>query len=355
MNKNSTHLVGLGGCGCKLIDTFLSIDAAYDRTYINSNINEMSNLKFFNSEINALMIAGQGTGRDRNKSKEHLKGSKSKFFTFFENKINLYNSYVLFSSLDGGFGSGSVELVSTSIRSLEPDAKIIFVGACPKSTSRKVALENALDCYSDLLKLKKSGIINSIILIDNDKMEEEESFNRLCMNQLVKAFSMNNVEIDENDCRRVNGTSGYNVILELDSDYEDMAEAINEARQDSPFIIPTGLKCTSMLATFVKEDYNKDQALDMFTVRDFDKTDYNDENNMILLGGCKMPTAHMGKLKDKVAELEALHEEDDDDEEELFIANRNKKNGAVKQEVKKENTTSSKQRLRAMLDDDIWN
>ena len=344
---NNLLSIGLGGCGNKLLNAFMQLDSTKDGVFINSNINEMKNLSECNSD-NRLAIRGNGTGRSRRKAKESLKNDKDKISDYLAEKIMLYSQYQLISSGDGGFGSGSIGIVAKIIRFGRPDALIRVVLTFPKANSRRFSIENQLDCYNEILQLKKDGIINSIVIIDNNKMNNEDEFNKRCMSILLKSYDMVFNQIDENDLAITNFANGYSIPLELGAKGESLENAIDRAINNSPFLMPNSFRCSHMLGIFQREVYDKEEALEIIKVKEFDKTEYG-YDNMLLLGGCKMPSNHFSKLED---ELESL-EEDDEEEDEFMVKSifRSKRsNEAV-------TTTSSvvnKKQLREMLGDDFF-
>ena len=255
--------------------------------------------------------------------------------------------YQLISSGDGGFGSGSIGIVAKIIKFGRPDALIRVVLTFPKANSRRFSIENQLDCYNEILQLKKDGIINSIVIIDNNKMNNEDEFNKRCMGILLKSYDMVFNQIDENDLAITNFASGYSIPLELGAKGESLENAIDRAINSSPFLMPNSFRCSHMLGIFQREVYDKEEVLEIIKVKEFDKTEYG-YDNMLLLGGCKMPSNHFSKLED---ELERL-EEDDEEEDEFMVKSifRSKRSN----EVVATSSVVNKKQLREMLGDDFF-
>ena len=343
---NDLLSIGLGGCGNKLLNAFMQLDSTKDGIFINSNINEMKNLSECNND-NRLAIRGNGSGRNRRKAKESLKNDIDKIADYLMEKIQLYTQFQLLCSGDGGFGSSSVGIIAKIIRISKPDALIKIVSTFPKSNSRKLSIENQLDFYNEILQLKKDGVINSIVLIDNDKMNNEEEFNRRCMSILLKSYDMTFNQIDESDLAITNFANGYTIPIEISDKGETLERAIETAVNNSPFLIPNNLKCSHMLGILQKEVYDKDELLEIIKVKEFDKTEYG-YSNFVLLGGCKIPSNYFRKLED---ELEILDEEDDDEEE--FMVKSIFRNRKESEDIPK-NAIANKKQLREMLDDDFF-
>lgn len=346
--------IGTGGAGNKLLEAFLNeidiyegLQSTYDGLYINSNVNEMSKLEHFSASLNGLLINGNGTGRNPIKAKESIKLEKSKISNYFANRIGNYDIVNILSSADGGFGNGSISIITNIIRRLNKDIKINLLIAYPKTTSRKSSLENCLNLYSDILKLKNNEIINSILFIDNDKMKDENEFNKKVMKLYLESMELGSGELDSNDSKLINSASGYKQILSLDIEYKNNLQlAVDKAFNDSPFINSKSYKCTHIGAILEEDCFKKEEIVDIFTARDFDKIDYGNKN-IIVVGGCKMPTEHMNTLKNILQDI-------DDEfnlEEDTFIFSNNSINKSV---TKKSSEVAPKKSLRDLMDDDFW-
>ena len=337
MKMSNILTIGTGGCGNKLLESFLTIldnyeglQSTYDGLFVNSNINEMSKLSHFNAQMNGLCISGNGTGRSPKKAKESIKLKRSKISNFFASRINNYEIVNMFSSADGGFGNGSITIISNIIRRLNPTVAINLLIAIPKISSRKASLENTLDLYEDILKLREKGIINSILFIDNDNMVDEDTFNEKVCSLYLESIELGNGALDSNDSKLVNSANGYKVIFELDNRFRTMQEAIDGSIKVSPFVMPSKYNCTHLGAVLVEDDFNKNEAINKFNPKDFDKADYGSKN-IIVLGGCQLPNEHMNNLKKALEELE----NEDRVEEEIVFEGR-VKNKENKQEQKRQ-------------------
>ena len=366
-------IIGTGGCGNKLLESFLSIldktiglQSTYDGLFINSNTNEMNKLPHFNASINGLCINGNGTGRNPKKAKQNIKNDKSKLLNYFVSRIANYNSVYMVSSGDGGFGNGSISIIAKRLRGLSSSIDINLLIAMPKLSSRKASLENALDLYEDILELMgydKNGkrnnerpIINSVQFIDNDKMTEEDMFNEKVMRLFLESIELGNGALDSNDAKIVNSANGYKVIFELTSGIKTIQQAVDLSTKNSPFVMPSNSKCTHLGVVVKEDDYNKNEAIKIFNPKDFDKADYGNKN-IIVLGGCKLPNEHMNMIKES---LDQLNKEVNNSEEEFVISfkgrNKNEENETVNNIIPIEKSIVSEdseyERARKMLEDD---
>lgn len=356
-------MIGTGGCGNKILDEFFDlIDnsedllSTYDSVFINSNINEMNKMKHFDANINGLCINGNGTGRNPKRAKACIGREKSKIINFFKNRIQNYNMATIISSADGGFGNGSLKIIANILRQFNSELSINLLLAYPKISSGSASLENSLSLYKEIESMKKSGIINSSIFIDNNKMEEEKDFNKKVCKIYLKSMELGIGAVDGSDTTVLNSASGYKVIFDLD-DYihDNLQTAIDKNIKDSPFLMPLKFNCTHLAGVLEEGIFNKNDVLDIFHPKVFDKIDYG-ETNTIVLAGCQMPTASMNTLKSALVDLNIeMDSEEDEDEEFDFdleeIKSLNSKNEISKP---KEKSSEKPKSFRDMMDDDFW-
>ena len=336
--------IGLGGAGNKMLNAFMQLDSTKDGIFINSNVHEMKNLSECNND-NRLTIRGNGTGRNRKRAKESLKNDRDKIADYLGERIQLYTQFQLISSGDGGFGSGAIGIVAKIIKMGKPNALIRVVLTYPRANSRRFSLENELDCYNEVLQLKKDRIVDSIIIIDNNKMNNEEEFNKRCMGILLKTYNMTFSQIDENDLAITNFANGYTIPLELNK-HDSLEQAIDKAIANSPFLMPTSFKCSHLLGIFQKEVYDKEEVLEIIKIKEFDKVEYG-YDNILLMGGCKMPSHHFSRLED---ELELMSDEEEEEDEFMVKSIFRSK----REEVSSPSSVVNKKQLREMLGDDFF-
>lgn len=369
---NSILFIGTGGCGNKLVDEFASVlnnsiglTNVYDYKFINSNENEMSTLTNYNAVLNGIIINGGGTGRNQAEAKRSLKLDKSKVVNIFSSILHKYTTVYLVSSADGGFGSGSIDILAKVIRSISSNIKINLLAAMPKINSKKLGLENAIRFYEDVIDLSEKGIINSIQFIDNDVMHNEEKFNSQVVESVLDSLEFSSGVLDSSDSNLINSADGYKVVLPIRATKGTLSGAIEQAIKESPFVIPDNLDCTHLGGVFVKKEYDKDEVLNLFDIRDIDKTAYGD-SNIVVLGGCEMPDDHIRILQQSLDDLNRS------------FSNRSRSN--FKSNLGRSYTTSDREdtrptgrvqvnrtgntnnteqsqrdKLRALLSDDLWN
>lgn len=355
--NNNLLLIGTGGAGNKLLNTFLKIDDSYDAIFVNSNANEVKDLDMCKNDMR-LIISGGGTGRDRKTAVKHLTESTAKVFEFMSSKTELYTCYTILASMDGGFGSGSVPMLCKAIKRLKADAKVGVVLTFPSFKAKKLSLENAADCYNDILELKNDGFVESITFIDNNKMKDEDEFNELTMELLHNSFNLMRGSIDLTDTMITNFATGYKLPLSLSSEADCHEEALEYAKYDSPFLVPKGWKCTHMLTTVMEDNFSKNEFSDLIDAREFEKTEYNnDELNFVLMSGCRVPSEPFRKIEKKIEEIVQSIEEDDDEDEFLVRRAMTKSKSKMEEESKpepKQEPKISKRDLKKKIIKSLW-
>ena len=351
---NNTLVIGTGGCGNKLINTFIELlnnrdelHASYDSVFVNSNKNEMEILRNCDLQRNALVINGDGTGRNASKAKKSIALDKVKVMNYFARIIDKYQSAIIMTSLDGGFGNGSVDIISKILKQLNPDIKIFLLGASAKLKSKKISLHNTLSLYSDIKELMEIGQIDSYMFIDNDKMENEDEFNIRTMSLFLDSLELGEEALDSNDSLLVNFAEGYKIILPLSNKFNSVKDAIDDAIKKSPFVMPNRIKCTHIYGTYNSDDYSEQNILSEYNITDFDKL-VSSDNTFLVLNGFSHPDKHMAMLNTAYELLDC--EDEDEEENEEFTFNK-KKVTKTEPKVEKQN---KKQRLRSMMDDSFW-
>lgn len=327
MNKSRVAVIGTGGCGNKLLDTLLNIDNRYVSLFCNTNIKEMEILDNYNRNTNALYISGAaGSGRDSKVAKELIKNDKARVGDYLKNRFSQssgIDTFFILASGDGGSGSGSVSLLTQLIKkSVNPDAKINLLIAAPKLSEKELSFINFKRLWNDISKLIESGMINSIQFIDNNKMIDEESFNYEVMKEFDNSLSINSIEIDEEDSKRVNTANGYKVTLNINSKHKPLKMAVDNAIKTSNFILPEHLECDYMLSYLDGDIFDSNNLDRLFTVYGMTKSDYHsveDEPNIIVLGGCEMPSHYIESIEEAEINLRIQKEERDKSKKKMAV------------------------------------
>ncbi|MBO3442925.1 cell division protein FtsZ, partial [Clostridium haemolyticum] len=117
MEKKDILFVGIGEAGGKLLNEILKKDKRYVGLYINSNYDDFADLETANDNM-YIITAGQGTGKNRQKSKALL---KSNINSIMDEILKYRTSEVVhfLFSLGGGTGGGSTPTIIKALGKLQ--------------------------------------------------------------------------------------------------------------------------------------------------------------------------------------------------------------------------------------------
>ena len=306
MDKSQMLVTGLGQCGGILADGMKVRNQRYTTMYINSSLGDTKGLKFADRDTNVFIYSGaDGSGRNRDKAKKFIDNDKMRLATFL-NRFKQFVSMIIFTSLDGGTGSGSVAEFIRLVKAINPTIKINVVGVLPKLKEQDLQLQNTIDCCSELAKI--STFINDIKFINNNKREKSDysEINKEAIEDIDMSYGMlghsDEGSIDTGNLENVCTAQGYGVILRLPKHYNNLNEAINHAKNSSLFAMPSDLTCTYGAVNVMKDDYNLNLVVDKLKA---DKTiykTYNNKFNLIALGGVSSPTDDTDYIKNELEE-----------------------------------------------------
>lgn len=353
---NSTLLIGSGGCGGKLLNVLaeliekqIGLKCSYDYLFVNSNKNEMATLDYCKVGVNTLIINGDGTGKNREKAKASIGNDKVNVMNRLDNIADKYNSAYILLSGDGGFGSGSINLLAKVLKQVNPNIVVNLLVAMPRMSSKRMSLENALNLYEDIKRLMEQKLINSYQFVDNNKMQDEEEYNLRTMSLFLESLEMGVEALDGNDSLIVNSAIGYKMILPISSKFNSMTDAIDKSIKNSPFVISDKNKCTHIYGVYDKDVYSYDDIFESYIVSEFDKIVAGDKTMMVMTG-LGNPDKHMSALYEAYKELESINDNEEEVDGFTFKTRKSKSDDKSSQA----NNTNKKQRLRAMMDDDFW-
>ncbi len=308
MNKSKMLLIGIGQAGNKLVSEMMKKDKRYVGLFVNSAYEDMANLEGF-SPTNAFIFPGEnGSGKNRENAKMFVKSHiRSLVSTVI--KYPLQDTLTVFTSTDGGTGSGSTPMFLQLLRQANKSKIINLVAIIPSyKNDDKVSFENNLAFWSEIEELPE-GTINDIKVIDNSKGESYADINEKAVTAIDKSYSMMGKHeignIDEGDSRTYNSANGFSLPLILESNYSSAKEAIDMAIESSVFAIPNSFDCDYLAISLIEKEYDCNEVRDCFdNVFKTPFKTYNNKFNMVLLTGMDAPDEAIETINMRLEELE---------------------------------------------------
>lgn len=244
MEKNTVICAGLGQCGGVLADGMVRMNPRYANLFVNSAAGDLNKLATVDMDSNAYIYSGSnGTGGDREIGKELLVKDQYRISDFLK-KFSQFNVMVVFASLDGGTGSGSLPLFIKIAKRALPHMCINVVGVLPKLTEDNLKLKNSIRCLRELEQVVP--YFNDIKFIENNNGESYEEINEKALTTIDAAYSIvgnHHMEsIDTGDSYNINNAKGYGIVLKLpDNSTGSIISDIAYAANNSVFALPEDL------------------------------------------------------------------------------------------------------------------
>lgn len=305
MDKSKMLIAGIGQGGCIFANLMKLKDGRYTNIFINSSLGDMRGLKTADLDTNVFIYSGgDGSGSDRDKGKKYIINDSARLMSTL-NKYKLFKYITVYFSTDGGTGSGSVVGFVSLAKNTLPNIKINLVGILPSLKEDNKKLENAKACIRDLDKVMH--LINDLKFINNNKGESYDEINERAVNDIDNAYSMlghhDIGSIDEGNLENICTSKGYGVILNLPSNYSNYDDAINSAKENSIFAIPSNIKDCEYAGIYVKEGkYNCEKLSEKFNADETIYKTYGKNFNLIALGGCEVPSQEIQDIEDELTE-----------------------------------------------------
>lgn len=324
MNKRRILLIGCGKAGNKLVNEMLKKDSRLTGLFVNTAYNDMAGLEKFKEDSAFLFPSADGSGRNREKALGYVKDNLLSLVDLIVS-YPLHDVIYIFTSADGGTGSGMTPMLARLLRMTfdkkKLDKKINLVGIMPSiKEDDKVGVENALSFWNELVVEEKGkpsiidSCLDNIYFIDNSKGNTYKEINEKAVNNLVNSFNMNGQhdegDIDDTDARTFNTEKGFGLILDLDNKYRDAKSAINSAIKESVFAIPDNYDCNYMGISLNEDDFLISDVRNSFdkVYKGTYKTYNKRKTNTVVLTGCNAPSEIIENLKNKLDEIKLSEE-----------------------------------------------
>lgn len=300
MEKDKILLIGLGQCGNSLVNEMMNKNKRYAGLFINSSLGDLASVDNANNNNTFIFNGTDGAGRNRTLAKSFIQDDIMRLSTFLV-KFKQFKTFVLFSSLDGGTGSGSLPLVIKTIKEkLFKNSIVNVVGVLPKLNEDNLKLQNTLDCLAEIEAVFPH--INSIRFIDNNTRESYSEINTTALTEIDMCYSIigrhQEDSIDLQDSYNVNTCEGYNFSLVLPDRYKVLEEAVEVAKENSVFALPDSFDCIYGAVNVKEGIYDKNDLKILIDASETVYTTYNkNKMNLLVLGGCDMPSEAIERIK----------------------------------------------------------
>lgn len=300
MKKNEILICGIGQAGGQLVNELYRLDKRYVPLFVNSTMTDVEDLEAFNLDNSFLFPSASGSGRDRQYAR---KMTDSNIHSLADKVLRfpMQSTVVIFTSADGGTGSG-ISVGKLPILLKRAGKTVNMVAVLPDyEKADKISLENTLEFLKELKSLTDQGIINNVKFIDNHTRKTYKEINEEAIKCIDNGYSIigKSVEgnIDDADSKRVNNASNYSLVLELNSNYESIDNAVDQAIKNSVFAIPDSF-AVDYLGISLNSNFNIDLLKQKFTVYETAYATRNTEGrNTIVLSGMDYPNEIVEMIK----------------------------------------------------------
>jgi len=160
-------IVGSGHAGSKLAELFHK--TGYDTCVVNTAIQDLKFLDIPDSNKLLLEYGVGGAGKELEIGAAAADSHRGEILQLVNEKLSNSQVNILCTSLGGGSGAGSVDVLVEILSSLEKP--LIVIGVLPMDTEDSKTKSNSLETLSKLSKLTQSGKIANLIIADNAKIE----------------------------------------------------------------------------------------------------------------------------------------------------------------------------------------
>lgn len=299
MEKSKMLLVSLGQGAGNIVDGLLSKNPRYNGLFLNSSLFDIKPLKNAIMDKNVYIYPGtDGSGRDRNKSKEMIKDNANAIGGLLR-KYPITEAIVVFTTMAGGTGSGAIKTFIQIAKKALPNVKVNVVAILPSLKEDELAFKNTLECWNEINSIM--DLINDVKFVDNNKRNTYKEINNEVIESLDLSYNIMGVHadgnIDNKDSFRINTSEGSGLVLKLYDGLKDTKTAIDLAIQNSVFVQPDVYDCDYLAINLKIDGYDPYEVSQLFEVYRSTYVTYNNKHNIVVLGGCETPTESIKLVK----------------------------------------------------------
>lgn len=160
-------VIGLGQCGSKIAEEFH--ERGYNTVVINTALQDLKPIKIPERQKLFLDYSLGGAAKDLDTGREAVEQYMDEVEKHIAEHTENCEILMLAVSGGGGTGSGGAETMIDIMNRLGKPVSVLYV--LPMSSEDSLAKHNAIQTLSGLARMAKSDIINSLIVVDNSKIE----------------------------------------------------------------------------------------------------------------------------------------------------------------------------------------
>lgn len=160
-------VVGVGQCGSKLAEDFYK--RGYSSVVINTAMQDLKPIQMPERQKLFLDYALGGAAKDLDTGAAAAEEYAEEILKHLEDNFEDNEVLLLVTSGGGGTGSGSAETMVKLMAQLDKPLAVVYV--LPMSSEDTLAKHNSIQTLSKLAKMAKEDIINSLMVVDNAKIE----------------------------------------------------------------------------------------------------------------------------------------------------------------------------------------
>lgn len=299
MEKSKMLLIALGQGAGNIVDGLLSKNKRYNGLFFNSSLFDIKPLKNAVMNKNVYLYPGtDGSGRDRSRSREMISDNVSGIGTLLR-KYPQTEAIVIFSTMAGGTGSGAVKTFIKIAKAAIPNAKVNVVAILPSLKEDELAFKNTIECWNDINSVM--DMVNDVKFVDNNKRNTYKEINKEVIDSLDLAYNIIGIHpdgnIDNKDSFRINTADGTGLVLKLYDGVKDAKTAVDLAIENSVFVQPDIYDCDYLGINLKIDGYDPNEVSKCFEVYKSTYITYNNDNNIVVLGGCETPIEAIKLIK----------------------------------------------------------
>ncbi|APF24933.1 cell division protein FtsZ [Clostridium butyricum] len=299
MEKSKMLLIALGQGAGNIVDGLLSKNKRYNGLFFNSSLFDIKPLKNAVMDKNVYLYPGtDGSGRDRSRSREMISDNVSGIGTLLR-KYPQTEAIVIFSTMAGGTGSGAIKTFIKIAKAAIPNAKVNVVAILPSLKEDELAFKNTIECWNDINSVME--MVNDVKFVDNNKRNTYKEINKEVIDSLDLAYNIIGIHpdgnIDNKDSFRINTADGTGLVLKLYDGVKDAKTAVDLAIENSVFVQPDIYDCDYLGINLKIDGYDPNEVSKCFEVYKSTYITYNNDNNIVVLGGCETPIEAIKLIK----------------------------------------------------------